>query len=587
MAEGKIDVPPKKKKIAEAVDNAVSDIPRPEVISAPTQSGTVADPDVFRSNRKNIQNAEIVPDSPFTPMQMAEIDRIKTQLHELDSKAAIRELTTDEFADRANFELDLEDIYGPSKEQQESVSFEDRKKYLGNRNNELGTKAKEYGIKFAKFIGAQADKYNKMPWYKKLAITGSLMAGVSFTSTLLPFISGTLGTVLLGQRALGSIGFAMNRRKAIDAKIAANSGHRYAKYSESQKNIIATLQAAIYMELTSLATLGGIVALNELGVKDWLGNMLGHTTSQQTSGTIPVPTATVPQEGAFQAPLTEATAASSVAPEAAVPAAVEQMTPSESREALRGAVEKITKLTENASAKFEMPKHADFSIHEDDTTISPYDVTPTDQSGAEDILSPEIEEVEEQVETSSASAPETPPVEALPVEKTPEPVVYPKVEADVLQTAENIGAKAEFTVKPVEDARPGTNPDFPLRPIDSVEPPVQFEHVKEFINPNKVPINPLQGHVFVDSSGAVLAYGNDYAARFNAAQDFAKANPNTSVWVQAEKPVFYEESWRPWVFEVKYGGFWRGMQVLGANGPPDPSSIGGINPDTFIKQLDK
>lgn len=117
------------------------------------------------------------------------------------------------------------------------------------------------------------------------------------------------------------------------------------------------------------------------------------------------------------------------------------------------------------------------------------------------------------------------------------------------------------------------------------------EHTKEFINAHNVPIDPLHGHVFQDSSGAALAYGNDFNARLDAAQEFAKANPDTSVWLQAEKPVFYEGAWRPWVIEVRSSTGWfglgRSVQILSPDGPPDPSHIGAINPENFIKQLDK
>ncbi len=113
------------------------------------------------------------------------------------------------------------------------------------------------------------------------------------------------------------------------------------------------------------------------------------------------------------------------------------------------------------------------------------------------------------------------------------------------------------------------------------------EQTKEFINVHTVPIDPLQGHIFQDDNGIVLAYGNEFAARFDAAQEFAKANPGTSVWVQAEKPVFYNGAWRPWVHEIRYGGFFRGIQILNPDGPADLSQIGAIKPETFIKQLDK
>jgi len=113
------------------------------------------------------------------------------------------------------------------------------------------------------------------------------------------------------------------------------------------------------------------------------------------------------------------------------------------------------------------------------------------------------------------------------------------------------------------------------------------EHVKEYVNPNKISVDPLKGHVFQDPGGAVLAYGNDYDERFIAARDFAMAHPNTSVWVQANKPVLYEGVLRPWVHELKYGGWWSGMHGDNPDGPATVAHIGVVNPDTFIKQLDK
>lgn len=131
-------------------------------------------------------------------------------------------------------------------------------------------------------------------------------------------------------------------------------------------------------------------------------------------------------------------------------------------------------------------------------------------------------------------------------------------------------------------------------PIDTVDlvqstvaPELPIEHMTEFTNANDLPIDPLHGHVFADADGATLAYGNSFEERLDVARGFARANPSTSVWVQAEKPIFYEGEWKPWVFEVKYGGFWRGIQEIGADGPVDPSRIHGINPDTFIRQLDE
>lgn len=125
-------------------------------------------------------------------------------------------------------------------------------------------------------------------------------------------------------------------------------------------------------------------------------------------------------------------------------------------------------------------------------------------------------------------------------------------------------------------------PEQPASP-----PALSLEHTAPFINAHDLSIDPAGGHVFQDTSGAVLAYGNDYSAQFAAAEEYVKAHHDAVVWVQAEKPVFYEDAWRPWVFPVKYGGWWRGVYALLPSGPPEASQIGGIDPETFIKQLDK
>lgn len=113
------------------------------------------------------------------------------------------------------------------------------------------------------------------------------------------------------------------------------------------------------------------------------------------------------------------------------------------------------------------------------------------------------------------------------------------------------------------------------------------EQVLSFTNRNGLSIDLAAGHVFEDSTGAFLAYGKDYSAQFVAAENYVKTHHDAVVWVQAEKPVFYKGSWRPWVFPVKYGGWLRGVYVLFPAGEPDPSQIGSINPETFVKQVGK
>jgi hypothetical protein len=119
------------------------------------------------------------------------------------------------------------------------------------------------------------------------------------------------------------------------------------------------------------------------------------------------------------------------------------------------------------------------------------------------------------------------------------------------------------------------------------QPPTPvIEHLKEYINPNKLLIDPLKGHVFQDAGGRVFAYANDFDARFNAAQVFAKANPNTPVWVQADTPVLHQGKLHSWVFEVR-NTFGKGVQSFIPPDGPALSQIDAGNPDTFTKQFDK
>lgn len=128
----------------------------------------------------------------------------------------------------------------------------------------------------------------------------------------------------------------------------------------------------------------------------------------------------------------------------------------------------------------------------------------------------------------------------------------------------------------VEHSNAPSNKDIPM-----------VVHTEKFINSNNISIDPLHGHIFEGKGGAIYAYGNSFSERLDAAQEYAKSHPGASVWVQADKPVLFEGALRPYVLEVKYEGFWKGgMQILGVDGPMDPSRIGGVDPKEFTKQLD-
>ena len=120
--------------------------------------------------------------------------------------------------------------------------------HLAERSKELDVEAEECGPWIAEFIGSIGERYNKLNWKTKLAVTGVLMLGVSLSAVTVPLLSGALSAALYGQRALAGIGLGINKRKALDAKIAGKSGYYWlAGKSELVKNTYAAALAAVYM----------------------------------------------------------------------------------------------------------------------------------------------------------------------------------------------------------------------------------------------------------------------------------------------------------------------------------------------------
>jgi len=151
-----------------------------------------------------------------------------------------------------------------------------REENLTNRSEELDIETKKLGPKVVEFIGSGIEMYNKLHWAKKLFVTGSLVAGVSLTSTVAPIISGVLATALYGQRVVGAVGLAINKRKKLNAKIEKDPEHWLANKSELAKNTYAVALAAVYMVATIGAVHEGVEALNALGVNEWLSGIFGH-----------------------------------------------------------------------------------------------------------------------------------------------------------------------------------------------------------------------------------------------------------------------------------------------------------------------
>ncbi|MDE2021373.1 MAG: hypothetical protein KGI71_00370 [Patescibacteria group bacterium] len=184
-----------------------------------------------------------------------------------------------------------------------------------------------------------------------------------------------------------------------------------------------------------------------------------------------------------------------------------------------------------------------------------------------------------------APAPESIPAGHPGTESSDGPVLHDN-EGSIVQDREGSPVHTEAYGSLPENAPSATEHAIP-NPEVPPPPAVAMEHTSPFINHNALSVDPTHEHIFQDTNGALLAYGNDHDAQFRAAQEYVKTHHDAIIWVQAGKPVFYNGEWKPWVYSVQYGGWWRGVYALIPTEAPDPSQIGGINPETFIKQLDK
>ncbi len=178
---------------------------------------------------------------------------------------------------RAEFIAELRNlIFGERKSRGSNEQNEGLKTYITKRSEELGEKAKEYGPIVAGYIGNKIERYNKLGWKTKLAITGALVAGTALSAGVPGIISGGFTAALWSQRAIGAIGMGINKRKKLDAEIAANPEHKLAGKSEWEKNKHAALYATGYMLATSGAVYLGVEGLKAAAESEWLANMLGH-----------------------------------------------------------------------------------------------------------------------------------------------------------------------------------------------------------------------------------------------------------------------------------------------------------------------
>lgn len=398
---------------------------QPEVVSAetnplqtePSQPGKK--PNVYRSNRKNTHNAEVVldPDDARNPDKPT-AGESRSMLRELVGKLV--EKTKEKF-----------DWYKSSKEN------------LIRRNKELDAEAEN--VKgFEKMFRKLGENYNKMGWKSKLIIGAGLGLGAGLSGAAVSGV-GILGftTLIVAQRtaALATMYLKYEKKASPDGEERGNDVSWWHIGAKEK----AFLKAALY---TAAMTAGTAEAVKEIresslaqNVNEWLGNTMekvadkfSGTTYHPEAGAIATAPSVLPEKIQIQsdnAPLEQTVSAPQSAPTPEVPQ------PAAAGEPVPRPISTKSFPSPEAPARFEMPKHADFSIHEDDTTISPYDVTPTDQSGTDDDIvqvseEPQpVAEPEEQVQTETpieADEPSAEPIEAVPEAEAPaEPLPNVKV----------------------------------------------------------------------------------------------------------------------------------------------------------------
>lgn len=304
--------------------------------------------------------------------------------------------------------------------------------YVKNRNGLLEKQSMEigFGTRTANFVRNTGEWYRKLPLKYKIGVAGALLGMNVATGGASTLVTLFTSAAMIGQRALGSAAaFALvdglyEKRLARKEKERGSGRTKFEKWKKHGYSTATAL--AVFTGLPGYAVKEGFDAIGGGGMLKALGTLMGVSPSvTELTPTTPAPTdvsakeATRIMEQAKEQLAKEITARDEIQTrldqvkqqivEEKATVTAEASTPQESRETLRDLVGKITELTEEKSPSFEMPKHADFSIHEDDTTISPYDVTPTDQSGVvDDALS--VEEVDEQAAPVTDS--EVQPVEA-------------------------------------------------------------------------------------------------------------------------------------------------------------------------------
>ena len=157
-------------------------------------------------------------------------------------------------------------------------------KYFTDRDISL----EEKGNRLKLDLTTLTENYNKLPIQRKFYITAALIGSSALAAVAaLPTLSAIFATGMYATRTLAGAGFALNRRKGMEANIAANPDAKYlgmhiTNKSETFKNTFAGVLGAAYMGTSIVA---GRYATEK--ITEWLGQYFGHGATVATEAASP------------------------------------------------------------------------------------------------------------------------------------------------------------------------------------------------------------------------------------------------------------------------------------------------------------
>lgn len=399
--------------------------------------------------------------------------------------------------------------------------------YLGERLESLHEKAEEYGPKAVEAVGSVVERYNKLNWKTKLAVTGALMLGVSSTAVALPLVSGALTAALYGQRLLGAAGLGMNKRKKLDAKIAANPEHWMANKSELVKNAYAVALAAVYMAGTSFIVHEGVEQLRSLGISDWFSGASdapdtepSHTGSVTETPDNTVDTPSVAEQDTVQ-PEPSAPTSGESASQADVPV------PAESTDAASAVPEETSTNTDvkpidakpdgSLAAKEFGAEYAAPETVPEDLSAKEWGAEyaePVNHTGAPDWRAEH---------TESDFAPETPAEAPASAEVAPQA----PIPDEVVTAPDAVPEDVPETPTPAEVA--------PQQPEASHAPaPAETSHF--VVNVHGISVDPDHANAYLDMQGNRIIYGGSLDAKAEMAKQLVAKDHSAIVFFESTRP---------------------------------------------------